>query len=230
MKTIGLLGGMSWESTTLYYRLINEATRERRGGFHSAPIAMVSVDFAEIEALQRSGDWVEAGARLASDARAIERAGADVLLICTNTMHKVADAISAAINIPLLHLADATAQRIRADGLDRVALLGTRFTMAETFYRGRLEAQGLVVDVPNGYDMDLVHTVIFDELCQGVINSESRTSYSRIIDALAADGAQGVIAGCTEIGMLVSPEDCPVPLYDTTVIHAQAAVDWALSD
>ncbi|MEL6200501.1 MAG: amino acid racemase, partial [Pseudomonadota bacterium] len=186
--------------------------------------------FAEIEALQRSGDWVEAGARLASDARAIERAGADVLLICTNTMHKVADAISAAINIPLLHLADATAQRIRADGLDRVALLGTRFTMAETFYRGRLEAQGLVVDVPNAHDMDLVHTVIFDELCQGVINSESRASYSRIIDALAADGAQGVIAGCTEIGMLVSPEDCPVPLYDTTVIHAQAAVDWALSD
>lgn len=229
MKTIGLLGGMSWESTTLYYRLINEATRERRGGFHSAPIAMVSVDFAEIETLQRSGDWDAAGARLAEDARAIERAGADVLLICTNTMHKVADAISAAIDIPLLHLADATAQRIRADGLDRVALLGTRFTMAETFYRGRLEAQGLTVDVPNAVDMDLVHDVIFDELCQGVINSDSRASYRRIIDALAADGAQGVIAGCTEIGMLVSPEDCPVPLYDTTVIHAQAAVDWALS-
>ncbi|MEM6808081.1 MAG: aspartate/glutamate racemase family protein [Pseudomonadota bacterium] len=230
MKTIGLLGGMSWESTTLYYRLINEATRERRGGFHSAPIAMVSVDFAEIEALQRSGDWHAAGAQLADDARAIERAGADVLLICTNTMHKVAGAIAEAIDIPLLHLADATAERIRADGLDRVALLGTRFTMAEMFYRGRLEAQGLTVDVPNSGDMELVHEVIFDELCQGVINPDSRADYRRIIDALAADGTQGVIAGCTEIGMLVSPEDCPVPLYDTTVIHAQTAVDWALSD
>ncbi|MEO0345750.1 MAG: aspartate/glutamate racemase family protein [Pseudomonadota bacterium] len=230
MKTIGLLGGMSWESTTLYYRLINETTRERRGGFHSAPIAMVSVDFAEIESLQRSGDWDAAGSRLADDARAIERAGADVLLICTNTMHKVADAIAAAIDIPLLHLADATAQRIRADGLDRVALLGTRFTMAETFYRGRLEAQGLAVDVPNADDMYLVHDVIFHELCQGVVNPESRDSYRHIIEALAADGAQGVIAGCTEIGMLVSPEDCPVALYDTTVIHAQTAVDWALSD
>lgn len=229
MKTIGLLGGMSWESTALYYRLINELTRARRGGLHSAPIAMVSVDFAEIERLQHAGDWDAAGARLAADAQAIERAGADVLLICTNTMHKVADTVAAAIDMPLLHLADATAERIRGDGLGRVGLLGTRFTMAETFYRGRLEAQGLSVDTPDAAGMDRVHAVIYDELCQGVIRDGSRDDFYNVIDALVADGAQGVIAGCTEIGMLVSAADCSVPLYDTTVIHAEAAVDWALA-
>ncbi|MEE4298538.1 MAG: aspartate/glutamate racemase family protein [Pseudomonadales bacterium] len=228
MKTIGMLGGMSWESTALYYRLINEETRRRRGGLHSAPIALVSVDFDEIETLQAAGDWDRAGDLLAARAREVEAAGADFLLICTNTMHRVADAVVAAIDIPLLHLADATARRIRAAGLTRIGLLGTRFTMEQDFYRARLEAQGIEVLVPNAADRALVHRVIYEELCLGEVRDASRAEYLRIIDALAAAGAEGVIEGCTEIVMLVQQVHTTMPLFDTTAIHAEEAVARAL--
>jgi aspartate racemase len=228
VKTIGMLGGMSWESTALYYRLINEETRRRRGGLHSAPIALVSVDFDEIETLQAAGDWDRAGDLLAARAREVEAAGADFLLICTNTMHRVADAVVAAIDIPLLHLADATARRIRAAGLTRIGLLGTRFTMEQDFYRARLEAQGIEVLVPNAADRALVHRVIYEELCLGEVRDASRAEYLRIIDALAAAGAEGVIEGCTEIVMLVQQVHTTMPLFDTTAIHAEEAVARAL--
>lgn len=229
MKTVGLLGGMSWESTELYYRLINERVKERLGGLHSARIAMVSVDFQPIEELQQQGEWEKAGALLADDARRVEAAGADFLLICTNTMHRVADHVEAAITIPLLHLADATAKAIRAAGLDTVGLLGTAFTMEQDFYRGRLAEHGLSVLIPEAEDRVIVHRVIYDELVLGVVREESRAAYVRIIDRLAGRGAQGVIEGCTEIGMLVQQEHTPVPLFDTTAIHAQAAVEMALT-
>lgn len=229
MKTVGLLGGMSWESTELYYRLINEGVKERLGGLHSARIAMVSVDFQPIEELQQQGEWEKAGALLADDARRVEAAGADFLLICTNTMHRVADHVEAAITIPLLHLADATAKAIRAAGLDTVGLLGTAFTMEQDFYRGRLAEHGLSVLIPEAEDRVIVHRVIYDELVLGVVREESRAAYVRIIDRLAGRGAQGVIEGCTEIGMLVQQEHTPVPLFDTTAIHAQAAVEMALT-
>ena len=229
MKTIGLLGGMSWESTELYYRLINEETRRLQGGLHSAPIAMVSVDFEEIEAYQQRGDWAAAADVLAGKARQVEAAGADFLLICTNTMHKVASEVEAAINIPLLHLADATARRIKQAGLDTVGLLGTRFTMEQDFYRGRLAAQGLNVLVPPEEDRGLVHRVIYEELCLGQINVNSRVEFLRIIDSLQAAGAQGVIEGCTEIVMLVQQAHTSVPLFDTTSIHAREAVAAALT-
>lgn len=230
MKTIGLLGGMSWESTALYYRLINEETRRRVGGLHSAPIAMVSVDFAEIEQLQVAGDWDRAGARLAECARSVEAAGADFLLLCTNTMHKVADAVIAGLDIPLLHLADATAARIAADGYQRVGLLGTRFTMEESFYRERLEAHGLTVLVPDAAARAQVHRVIYDELCLGSIRDDSRAFYQGVIADLARAGADCVIAGCTEITLLLAAEQASLPLYDTTAIHARAAVERALAD
>lgn len=229
MKTIGMLGGMSWESTALYYRLINEETRRRLGGLHSAPIALVSVDFEEIEALQSAGDWKQAGAVLAARAREVEAAGADFLLICTNTMHRVADEIEAAIDIPLLHLADATAARIRAAGLERIGLLGTRFTMEQDFYRGRLSAGGIEVLVPDQADREIVHRVIYEELCLGEVRDRSRSEYLRIIDGLAAAGAEGVIEGCTEIVMLVQQGHTAVPLFDTTAIHAEEAVALALA-
>jgi aspartate racemase len=228
MKTIGLLGGMSWESTELYYRLINQKTRDTLGGLHSAPIAMVSVDFHDIERLQQADDWAAAAAVLAGHARQVEAAGADLLLICTNTMHKVADEVQAAIGIPLLHLADATAARVRAAGIDTIGLLGTRFTMEQDFYRGRLERHGLTVIVPPEEDRAIIHRVIFDELCLGRVLDESRAEYVRIIAALEAAGAQGVIEGCTEIGMLVQQAHTPVPMFDTTMIHAEAAVAEAL--
>jgi len=229
MKTIGMLGGMSWESTALYYRLVNEETRRLRGGLHSAPIALVSVDFQEVERLQMADAWDEAGALLAARAREVEAAGADFLLICTNTMHRVAAQIEAAIDIPLLHLADATATRIRAAGLERIGLLGTRFTMEQDFYRGRLEAQGIEVLTPEADDREIVHRVIYDELCLGEVRDASRTEYLRIIDDLAARGAQGVIEGCTEIVMLVQQTHTDVPLFDTTTIHAEEAVARALA-
>lgn len=228
MKTIGLLGGMSWESTELYYRWINEETKRIRGGLHSAPIAMVSVDFQEIEAMQHRGDWDAAGASLAQKAAQIEAAGADFLLICTNTMHKVAPQVEAAINIPLLHLADATAARIKRTGIQTVGLLGTKFTMEQDFYRGRLEAQGLTVLVPDVADREIVHRVIYDELCLGTVREESRAEYLRIMDQLHAAGAEGVIEGCTEIVMLVQQQHTQIPLFDTTAIHAQEAVAEAL--
>ena len=230
MRVIGVLGGMSWESSQSYYRALNEGVKAALGGFHSAKIVMVSVDFAEIEAMQQRGDWDAAGELLASAAQGVERAGADCLLIATNTMHKVAPAIEQAITIPLLHIADATALQLQADGINRVGLLGTRFTMEQNFYIGRLEEQfGIKVVVPEQSERDTIHQVIFDELCQGRIEDVSRQRYLAIIDSLYAQGAQAVILGCTEIAMLVSQQDTAVPLYDTTALHVQRAVAWALT-
>jgi aspartate racemase len=228
MKTIGLLGGMSWESTELYYRCINEETKRALGGLHSAPIAMVSVDFQEIEELQHRGDWAAAAEILARKARQVESAGADFLLICTNTMHKVAEEVESAISIPLLHLADATATRIEESGIKTVGLLGTKFTMEQDFYKGRLEQQGLSVLIPSEDDRELIHRIIYHELCLGDVRASSRTEYLRIIEQLNAAGAEGVIEGCTEIVMLVQQEHTSIPLFDTTAIHAQEAVVEAL--
>lgn len=228
MKTLGLLGGMSWESTLPYYRIVNERVRDRLGGLHSAKLVLHSVDFAEIEALQHADRWDEAGAVLADAARGLRAAGADALVLCTNTMHRVAPAIEAAVDLPLLHIADATARRLHDAGLDRVALLGTRFTMEQAFYRDRIEAAGIAVSVPEADDRARVHRVIYDELCLGRLHEGSREDYRRIIAALVARGAQGVILGCTEIGLLIGEGDAEVPLFDTTRIHAEAAADWAL--
>lgn len=229
MKTIGLLGGMSWESTATYYRIINETVRDRLGPLHSAPIAMVSVDFSEIETLQRAADWQGAARLLTGAAQAVERAGGDFLVIATNTMHKVADAIEAGIAIPLLHIADATAAAVRAGGLRRVALLGTRFTMEDDFYGGRLRGRhGLDVLVPDAAERTFIHRVIFDELCAGRILDDSRAGYLRIIEALARRGAEGVILGCTEIGLLVADGDAALPVFDTARIHAVAAAERAM--
>lgn len=230
MKTIGLLGGMSWESTETYYRLLNEGVKERLGGLHSARIAMVSVDFAPIEELQVADDWDAAGRELAEAARGIEAAGADFLVIATNTMHEVAPAIEAAIEIPLLHIADATAGPIRAAGVGTVGLLGTAFTMERDFYRGRLaEQHDLEVVVPDAEDRAIVHRVIYDELVLGEISAASRAEYLRIIEGLRDRGAEAVIEGCTEISLLVEQQHTDVPLFDTTALHAAAAVELALS-
>ncbi len=231
MKTIGLIGGMSWESTVPYYRTINERVRERLGGLHSARVALYSVDFADIEPMQRSGRWDEAGELLARAGRNVEAAGAELLVLCTNTMHKVTPAIEAAISIPLLHIADPTAEAAKAAGVGTVALLGTRFTMEQAFYRERLEKRhGLSVLVPPAEDRETVHRVIYEELCRGVVREESRTQYREVVGRLVARGAEGVILGCTEIGLLVSPSDAPVPLFDTARLHAEAAVDLALRE
>lgn len=230
MKTLGLIGGMSWESTLPYYRIVNERVRERLGGLHSAKLVLHSVDFAEIEALQQQGDWLTAGTRLAAAARGLQMAGAEAIVLCTNTMHLVAPAIEAAVDIPLLHIADATAARIRAASLTRVALLGTRFTMEQTFYRERIEAAGIEVLVPDAVQRERVHRVIYDELCLGRIVDASRDEYRTIIAGLVANGAEGVILGCTEIGLLVGGSDAEVPLFDTARIHAEAAADWALAN
>jgi aspartate racemase len=230
MKTIGLLGGMSWESTSLYYQLINEGVKKRLGGLHSARIAMVSVDFQEIEELQQRNEWAEAARALALAAGQVEAAGADFLLICTNTMHKVAGPIQAAIKIPILHIADATAWRIKAEGKNRIGLLGTNFTMEEAFYKGRLVSEhGLEVLVPPKRDRNIVHGIIYEELCLGIIEDGSRNEILRIIDDLRDRGAEGVIEGCTEIVMLVQQAHTDVPLYDTTAIHAEQAVVAAIS-
>jgi len=229
MKTIGLLGGMSWESTLEYYRIINQEVQARLGGLHSARCLLYSVDFAEIEALQHQGQWAQSGAVLAEAARCLERGGADFVVLCTNTMHKVADTIQAGIGIPLLHIADATAENIKAAGVSRVGLLGTRFTMEQDFYRGRLEqVHGLDVVVPEPQAREIVHRVIYDELCRGMIRDSSRAAYRGIIGELGKKGARGIIAGCTEIELLVRDEDSPVPLFPTTRIHAVAAVALAL--
>jgi len=231
MRTIGLIGGMSWESTVPYYRVINETVRDRLGGLHSARIILYSVDFHDIEHLQRADDWPEAGRRLAQAARSLELAGADCIVLCTNTMHRVAPAIEEAVAIPFLHIADPTAEEIRRTGLMRVGLLGTRFTMEQEFYRQRLQdLHGIVVLVPDDADREIVHRVIYDELCVGKILDASRGHYRRIINRLVERGAQAVILGCTEISMLVGTEDSPVPVFDTTRLHARKAAEWATSD
>ena len=229
MKTIGLLGGMSWESTQTYYRLINEGVKSRLGGLHSAKLVLYSVDFAEIEALQHQGDWPATARILSGAALSLENAGADFLMIGTNTMHKVAPEIEEAINIPLLHIADATAKVLTQDNIQRVGLLGTRFTMEQAFYRERLEAAGIEVVTPDAPQRAEVHRVIYEELCQGEIQAPSREAYLAVINSLAEQGAQAVILGCTEIGLLIKQTDTPVPLYDTTAIHAAQAVNRALT-
>ena len=229
MKTIGLIGGMSRESTIPYYRQINETIRERMGGLHSARVVLYSVDFHEIEQLQRAGDWDSAGAILAEAARSLEAAGAAFLVLCTNTMHKVASHIEAAVNIPLLHIADPTAAEIKRAGYSTVGLLGTRFTMEQAFYRDRLsEHHGLRVVVPETEDREVVHRIIYEELCRGIVKPESRSEYRRVMKSLATQGVQAIILGCTEISLLVDQQDSEVPLFDTTAIHARSAAEEAL--
>lgn len=231
MKTIGLIGGMSWESSVEYYKLINEGIHQRLGGVHSAKSVMVSVDFSEVELLQRSGRWEEATEMMVQSARQVEAAGADFLLICTNTMHKMADQVQEAIRIPLLHIADAAAQAVLNQGLNTIGLLGTRFTMQGEFYKGRLtEKFGLQVITPSEEDQTIIHDVIYNELVTGRILPASRSAYLKIIEKMAAQGAEGVILGCTEIGLLIKQTDCRLPLFDTTLLHAQAAVDEAIKE
>jgi aspartate racemase len=230
MRTIGLIGGMSWESSAEYYRIVNRETQRRLGGTHSAPIVLFSFDFAEIEALQEAGDWDSAAARLVAAARTLEAAGAELLVICTNTMHRLAPEVEAATAVPLLHIADATATAVRRDGVGTVGLLGTRYTMEEDFYRGRLvHRHGLEVLIPDDDDRTLVHDVIYRELVRGVVTDESRIAYEGVMGRLVARGAQGIILGCTEIELLVDPARVDVPVYPTTRIHALAAVEAALA-
>lgn len=228
MKMIGLIGGMSWESTVPYYRIINETVKEKLGGLHSARLVLYSVDFHEIEQLQHAGDWDAAGHLLGAAAQSLEAAGADFLVLCTNTMHKVATAIEGAVAIPMLHVADATAVEIVRSGARRVGLLGTRFTMEQAFYRDRLAAHGIDVLVPGEADREIVHRVIYEELCLGVLRDASRDEFRRIIADLVSGGAEAVILGCTEISLLVGDADARVPLFDTTAIHARSAVELAL--
>jgi aspartate racemase len=231
MKTIGLLGGMSWESTTHYYRLLNQKINARLGGLHSAKIAMVSVDFEPLEKLMRQGKWAECGEQLAHAAQKVEAAGADFLLICTNTMHKVAHVIDEAVDIPLLHIADATAEKIKSKNINTVGLLGTSFTMEEEFYKGRLEKKhGLTVIIPSPEDRRLIHNVIFEELCRGKIRTESRMAFLDIIAKMHNQGAEAVIEGCTEIDMLLSQNHAAIPLFDTTALHVEQAVCLALAE
>jgi aspartate racemase len=229
MKRIGLIGGMSWESTALYYQLINQAVAERLGGLHSADCLIASVDFAPIAQLQAEDRWDEAGDILADQARALEAAGADVLVLCTNTMHKVAPTVGAAVAIPLLHIADVTAAAAQNADLTRLGLLGTAFTMEQPFYRDRLAAHGLDVAVPDAQARALMHRIIFDELCRGIVSADSREQVRDMVTDLVKDGADGIILGCTEIELLIDPENSPVPLLATTALHAAAAVDAALS-
>lgn len=231
MKTIGLIGGMSWESSLLYYRMINEGVKQRLGGLHSAQLLMYSVDFAPIEALQHTGDWDGAAEILADAARRLENGGADFFLIGSNTMHQVAEPVQDAVDIPLLHIADATADVLEADGVRRIGLLGTAFTMELDFYKSRIvDAHGIEVVVPELHDRQMVHDIIYQELCLGQIDSESREVYLAIIDRLRETGIDGVILGCTEIGMLIEPQHTDLKLYDTTAIHAEQAVERALKD
>ena len=228
MLTIGMLGGMSWESSAEYYRLVNEFVRDRLGGLHSARCVLVSVDFAEIERLQVTGEWQRAGALLAVDARTLQEAGAELVILCTNTMHRVADALIAVLDVPLLHIGDVTADAVRSAGLHRVGLLGTAFTMEQTFLTDRLAARGLHVLVPDPVDRAEVHRIVYEELCLGIIREESRQVYRSVIDRLVAEGAEGVILGCTEIELLIGPDDAGVPVFPTTRLHVEAAVTAAL--
>jgi aspartate racemase len=229
MKTIGLIGGMSWESSLQYYRLINEAVKRKLGGLHSAKSLMLSVDFADVEILQSQGRWAEAAQLLIQAAKDLEKGGADFIVLCTNTMHKAADEIQANVKIPFLHIADATAEKVKSAGIQNAGLLGTRFTMEEDFYKGRLaQRYGLTVHVPDAHDRETIHQVIYDELVVGKINPHSKKQFAGIIERMVDRGVEGVILGCTEIGLLVQQEDSRVPLFDTTRIHAEAAVEYAL--
>ena len=229
MRTIGMLGGMSWESTAEYYRRANELVRQRLGGVHSAPLLIDSLDFADIEELQSDGKWKEAGDILAAKAAALEAAGAGILIICTNTMHIVLDAIEQAVSIPVLHIADAALIKVRETGLQRVGLLGTLFTMEQDFYRNRLVAGGLEVIIPDERDRATVHRIIYEELVRGIVTEESRAEYRAVIERLVAAGAEGVILGCTEIELLITAKDSPVPVFPTTQIHVETAVESALA-
>ncbi|MGN7169425.1 aspartate/glutamate racemase family protein [Paenibacillus cellulositrophicus] len=228
MKVIGLIGGMSWESSALYYRMINEEVRSRLGGLHSAKCLLYSVDFEEIERYQAEGAWEKAGEVLGQTARALEKGGADFIVICTNTMHKVVDDIQSQIQIPILHIADATAVQIKESQIQKVGLLGTKYTMEQDFYKSRLELTGIQVIVPDRDDREAVNKIIYEELCLGKIHQESRDYYKKVIQGLIESGAEGIILGCTEIGLLVKPEDAEVPLFDTTYIHACEAVNMSL--
>ncbi|CAA9375579.1 MAG: Aspartate racemase [uncultured Nocardioidaceae bacterium] len=230
MQRIGLIGGMSWESTALYYRLANQLVAERLGGLHSADVVMRSIDFAVMEQLQSRGEWAEAGTMLAEVAVELEGAGAELLVLCTNTMHKVAATIEAAVDIPLVHVVDATAQAVRAAGTTSVGLLGTAFTMEDHFYRDRLISHGIDVIVPETDDRRVVHRVIYDELCRGILSESSRQQFQAIMGRLVDSGAAGIVLGCTEIELLVKQEDTDVPVFPTTRIHVSAAVDAALAD
>lgn len=229
MKTLGLIGGMSWESTVPYYRMINEHVKQQLGGLHSAKLFLYSVDFYEIEKLQMAGDWQQAGEILGNASNSLGRAGADVIVVCTNTMHKVADDIERIGGLPLLHIADATAEKIKGQGLRKIGLLGTRFTMEQDFYRGRLQEKHQIdVVTPDEADRAIVHRIIYEELCLGMIKEDSREEYRRIISKLEQQGVEGIILGCTEITLLVGAEDASVPVFDTTAIHALAAAEFAL--
>lgn len=229
MKTIGVIGGMSWESSTEYYKLLNRHAKARLGGHHNARSLMLTLDFAPIEANQRAGNWTALGEQLADAARQLERGGADLVILATNTMHRVYESIEQAIDIPFLHIADPTGTALRAAGIERVGLLGTRYTMEQTFYTGRLgDRYGLETMVPDEAGRADVHRIIYDELCHGNVNDDSRAVYQRVIEGLAARGAQAVILGCTEITLLIKPEDSALPVFDTTALHAQAAVEWAI--
>lgn len=230
MKTIGLIGGLSWESSVEYYRHLNVLVREQLGGLHSAKILMYSFDFEEIVCLQKSGDWETATQRMIDAAQTLEKGGADLLLICTNTMHKMADEVQASVSIPLIHIADETGKEIKARNLKKVGLLGTRFTMEHPFYKERLLAMGIEAIVPNKEDRDIVHNIIFDELCKGILLPESKKAYLDIMNKLIEEGAEGMILGCTEIPLLIKKEDSTIPLFDTTAIHAKSAVAFALEE
>ena len=228
MKTVGLIGGMSWESTITYYQLLNEGVKDALGGLHSAKILLYSVDFFEIEALMSRGEWEKAADLLGGVAQRLEMAGADMILICTNTLHKVAPQVQSRIHVPLVHIAEAAADELRENGITRVGLLGTKYTMTQEFYRDKLTARGIDVLIPEGEDIDLVNRVIFDELCLGVVKPDSKAEYLRVIAELSARGAQGILLGCTELGLIVSPADVSLPLFDTTVIHAKKALELSL--
>lgn len=230
MKTIGLIGGMSWESTVTYYKLMNQAVKNRLGGFHSAKILLYSVDFSEIEELQRGGAWEKSGELLADVAQRLEQAGADMILIGTNTMHKVADQVRESVGVPLVHIAEATAEELRGQGIQKVALLGTKYTMQQHFYRDKLEEAGLPVLVPDEKDMEQINHIIFQELCMGIQSSSSKEVLLSVVGKLAEKGAEGVILGCTELGLLLQQKDSHLPVFDTTDIHAKAAVKLALDD
>ena len=230
MKTIGLIGGMSWESTITYYQLLNEAAKDRLGGLHSAKILLYSVDFFEIEALMSRGEWDRAAELLGGVAKRLEQAGADCVLICTNTLHKVAPQVQSQITVPLLHIAEAAAEALLARGVTRVGLLGTKYTMTQEFYRDKLIARGVEVIIPEGDEIEMVNRVIFDELCLGIVKDDSRAAYLSVIDNLKSRGAEAILLGCTELGLIVSQEDVSLPLFDTTVIHAKAASDFALTE
>ena len=230
MKTIGLIGGMSWESTITYYQLLNEAAKDRLGGLHSAKILLYSVDFSEIEALMSRGEWDRAAELLGGVAKRLEQAGADCVLICTNTLHKVAPQVQSQITVPLLHIAEAAAEALLARGVTRVGLLGTKYTMTQEFYRDKLVARGIEVFIPEGDEIEMVNRVIFDELCLGIVKEDSRAAYLSVIDNLKSRGAEAILLGCTELGLIVSQEDVSLPLFDTTVIHAKAAADFALTE